>query len=203
MKRIVAAVAAILLLAGRGQANLINDGDMEGAGSGAWITNSHANMQLNLDYAGDVYEGDEAARVSWSSTVPGWNAGVIEQYTTVSAGDQWYSEAMAKVVTTINNGEAYLETIFRDSGNNEVGKLQSEKLTTAGDWVKLYTTTEAAPAGTVSAQTRLVTLPISDSSGGEVLWDNVFASIPEPSTMLLFAGAAGGLILARRRSRRV
>ena len=107
----------------------------------------------------------------------------------------------------VNNGQALLQLIFKDSGGGSVGDTSlfygvDDGLTQQpGDNVDQWTQisiTELAPATAVSAFARLQFIP---DGGGAMYWDSAsLTQVPVPAAVWLFGSGLLGLVgVARRR----
>lgn len=200
MKKVVAIISVVLTASIMGFANLIDDPDFEGVGAGTWNDGSSTNAFLrDFDSTAQSHSPDESLQVSWSTTIPQWNATAAEQVFDVTEDDPWNAYAWARITTPLDNAEAYLETIFYNSSWQETGKLQSASLSDTTDWTQLFNT-GTVPTNAVHARVRLVTFTSGgDSDSGTVYWDDIYANIPEPASIVLAALGLGILWYNRRR----
>lgn len=199
--RIVGAMALLFVTSALG--NLVTDAGFEGSGGAAWNPyTSHANFQVDFDYAGastNVWEGLQDLAVTWSALIPQWNIFEARQDFAVVEGQDWYASAQVKAASSLNTAQAYIETIFYDAGMAEVGKISSASLTDYTEWTRLETTGLVSNDATTARLRLLVFTSGGDSASGNVFFDDITAAIPEPATAGLVAVAALTLIAARRR----
>lgn len=201
----------VLLIAGvwlaaslSGFGNLLVDPGFEAEGPASWLTSVQSNRFYNFDAIGgstNVYSGFQSMVLQWTNQIDPYSAGIIRQSIPVTPGDPWTAVAHAMVTIPLENGEAYLETIFRDAADGEVAKLQSERLSDFTWWETLVNTTSAIPDGAASADLRLVVFTTGVSSGGRIVWDETLAAVPEPATLAVTCLAGTGLWLTLRRRR--
>lgn len=201
-KTLAAGLAAVFVAAAAAvQANLIEDGDFEDTGRAAW-GGWDGSMTVDYDSTAEAHGGLEALVMTWTASVPEWDSAVASQVVPVTPGEEWLAEAYVKITVPLNNAYAYLETIFKDAGDAEVGKQQSAWLSGAGDWTRI-TTSGIVSNNAASATVQLVALPwAGGSSSGTVYWDDVWAStIPEPATCVMLGIGLAGILAVRRRRR--
>lgn len=203
--QVVAVAVALSVVPLCAHADLMYDPGFEGVGSSTnWQSNvSVPGFTIDFDSTAEAHSGSESFMVSWSTDIPAWNIAEAYQQHAVTEGVPFSASVYAKVTTELDNPcFSYLETIFFDSLNGEVGAhLQSTKLYQVADWT-LLSNDGTVPENAVSARVRLVTFNEDGiSSSGTVYWDDASAdvTIPEPTTCLLLGVGIAGLITWRRR----
>lgn len=208
MNRALVPMVTAMVLAGIGVATaavIVEDPGFEGAGQGpwdGWVANP--NMSRDFDSTVEKHGGQQSLMITWNEYVAEWESAVEIQTFAVTPGEDWYVEAYVKITEPLGNAFAYLETIFRDSGSQEVGKMQSAWLSDVTDWTRLQVAGTVSNSA-VSAAIQLVTLPwVGGSSAGTMYWDDVSGGqndgqVPEPATLSLICLALAAVQATRRR----
>lgn len=158
--------------------NQLQDPDFEGTGAGPWIPMNETAYTINFDETDNPYQGSQCLRIQADTPGP-WSGGTAVQSVAVSGGQEFQATIWLRIPAAIQ-AQAYLEVVYRNAADNEVGKQQSTKYeNTTLNWTELSCFTNSVPADAVKADIIAVLLPTTENVTGSIFFDTGYAGLPD------------------------